>query len=72
MERIKALRLLAESEGGCTAPTMVRYGCTMPTLRRLVREGLASVERGQARQKRSWRAVFLLRITGAGRKALTE
>jgi hypothetical protein len=70
MERIEALQLLAKSESGCTAPIMVRHGCTMSTIRGLVREGLASVERAQVRRKRSWRAVFRLRITGTGRKAM--
>jgi hypothetical protein len=72
MERIKALQLLAKSESGCTAPIMVRHGCTMSTIRLLVREGLASVEHAQVRGKRSWRAVFRLRITGAGWKTLTD
>ena len=69
VDRIKALQLLAESESGCTTSIMVRGGCT---IRRLVREGLASVERGRVRRMRSWRAVFRLRITSAGRQALTE
>jgi hypothetical protein len=70
MERMKALQFLAKSEGGCTAPIMVRHGFTLPVIRGLIREGLASVERGQIRGKRSWRAVFRLRITGAGRKVM--
>jgi hypothetical protein len=70
--RTKALRLLAKSESGCTAPIMVRHGCSMSAIRCLVREGLATVERGQVRRQRSWRAIFRLRITGAGRKALIE
>jgi hypothetical protein len=70
MERIEALHFLVKSVNGCTTPIMVHHGCTMPTIRGLVREGLASVERAQIRRKRSWRAVFRLRITSAGRRAM--
>ena len=68
----EALRLLADAGEGSTVPALVRRGCTVQELHRLVRDGLASAERMQARGKPPSRAVLYLRISRAGRDALAR
>jgi hypothetical protein len=68
----EALRLLADAGEGSTVPALVRHGCTVQGLHRLVRDGLASAERMQVRGKPPSRAVLYLRISRAGRDALAR
>ena len=68
----EALRLLADAGEGSTVPALVRRGCTVQELHRLVRDGLASAERMQVGGKPPSRAVLHLRISRAGRDALAR
>jgi hypothetical protein len=68
----EVLKLLADAREGSTVPILVRSGCTVEELHRLVRNGLASAERMQARGKPSSRPVLRIRISDAGRKALAR
>ena len=68
----EALKLLATAGEGSTVPELVRRGCTDEELHRLVRDGLAKAERMQVRGKPASRAIFHLRISDAGRKALAR
>ena len=68
----KALRLLANAGVGSTMPALVRRGCTVDELQRLVRDGLVSAEPIQVQGKRPTPADFYLRVSDAGRKALAR
>jgi hypothetical protein len=68
----KALRLLANAGVGSTMPALVRRGCTVDELQRLVRDGLASAEPIQVQGKRPTPADFYLRVSDAGRRALAR
>ena len=56
----QALKLLASAGEGSTVPALVRRGCTVEELHRLVRNGLANAERMQVQGKPPSRAVFHL------------
>jgi hypothetical protein len=71
-EQRRALRLLARSPNGCTEALMMAYGFELKMLEKLVIGGLAvavdhSTMTGRRRMKVTW-----LRITNAGRKAITQ
>jgi plasmid stabilization system protein ParE len=67
----RALQMLADSPDGCTVPTMLAYGCAIVALRRMVRDQLATAARERAPRARRTVTVVRLRITDAGRRALT-
>jgi hypothetical protein len=66
----KTLRLLAVE--GATVPALLRRGCTVGELQRLVHNGLASAERIQGKGVRPSPADYYLRISDPGRKALAR
>jgi hypothetical protein len=68
----EALRLLANAGVGSTVPALVRRGCAVDELHRLVRDGLARAERLNVQGKRPSPEDFYLRISDAGRKALAR
>ena len=70
--RRRALELLEASIDGCTEAIMLAYGFKTELLVELVNAGLAtaSIERMVARGRRI--QVTRMRITGAGRQALTK
>jgi hypothetical protein len=68
----RALKRRADAREGTTVPTLVRGGCTIEELQCLVRGGLASVARMPVPGKPSSRAVVRLRISPAGRTALSH
>ncbi len=68
----EALKLLASATEGSTVPALVRNGCTVEELHRLVRDGFASAERTQVRGKPSSRPILRIRISDAGREALAR
>jgi hypothetical protein len=71
-QRRQALELLEASIDGCTEPIMLAYGFKTELLVELVKAGLAtaSTERMIAGRRRV--KVIRLRITAAGRRALTK
>jgi hypothetical protein len=71
-EQRRALQLLARSPSGCTEALLMAHGFEVAMLSRLVLDGLAvavdhSTTAGRRRMKVTW-----LRITNAGRKAITQ
>jgi hypothetical protein len=68
----EALRQLANAGVGSTVPALIRRGCTVDELHRLVRDGLASAEPMQVKGKRPTPSDFYLRISDAGRRALAR
>jgi hypothetical protein len=72
LPQLKALRLLHAAGTGSTVPALMRRGCTVDELHRLVRDGFARAEPMNVQDKRPSPADFYLRITGAGRKALAR
>lgn len=69
----QALQLLADTTDGCTLPALVRCGCTLEELHRLVREGLASADQMNVLGKPRGRpALVRLRISAAGRRMLAR
>ena len=69
-EKRAALRMLAASARGYSAPTLAARGLAEEMLRDLVSAGCATVHRtdfGPGKSK-----IVTLRITEAGRKAITE
>ena len=70
-DRRRALELLAGSHDGCTEAVLLAHGLTVPLLVELVRTGLATakVELMMAGNQRI--KVTRVRITEAGRGALT-
>jgi hypothetical protein len=71
-EQRQTLRLLAGSPDGNTESILLAHGFGIGTLRGLVRDGLATASRENARGGRQIIAVTRLRITDAGRRALAE
>jgi len=71
-QRRRALELLEASIDGCTEAIMLTYGFKTELLVELVNAGLAtaSIERMVASGRRI--QVTRMRITGAGRQALTK
>ena len=65
-EHLRALRFLARHPRGCTEGRLLKQGFTTGQLGYLVSAGLAKL-RGESRPK-----VFRVKITTAGRKAITE
>jgi hypothetical protein len=68
----EALKLLASKADGYTVPFMLSHGCTVTALRRLARCGLAVTDRVGVPGKPKVATVVRLRISDAGRKALTR
>jgi hypothetical protein len=68
----KTLRLLHIAGRGSTVPALMRRGCTVDELHRLVRDGLARAEPMNVQGKRPSPADFYVRITDAGRNALAR
>ena len=68
-EHLRALRFLARHPGGCTEATLLKQGFTTGQLSQLVFIGLAKIRRagGIGRPK-----LLLVKVTAAGRKAITE
>jgi hypothetical protein len=66
----EALKLLANAGEGCTAPVLVRNGCTIEELRHLTRSRLTVTERARGTVRAP--TVVRVRISDAGRKALAR
>ena len=72
-DRHRALRLLAAAPNGATEAIMLAHGFTnVMMLDALVRDGLATADRGAMRAGRRRTEVTWLTITDAGRQALAE
>ena len=71
-EQRQALELIAGSQRGCTKGRLLADGFTVDTLADLVREGLATAQRGTLRVGGRTIRVERYRITDAGRRALEE
>ena len=67
----EALRVLAGSPDGSTESIMLAHGFAIGMLRDLVRNGLATAERRTVRSGRRLIDVKWMRITDAGRRALS-
>ena len=68
----RALTLLANAPYGCTVPYMLNHGCTFAALRRLARSPLTITDRVRESGKPGTLTVVRLRISNAGRKALSQ
>jgi hypothetical protein len=68
----KALRLLHTADRGSTVPALMRRGCTVDELHRLVGDGFARAEPVLVQRKRPSPSDFYLRITDTGREALAR
>jgi len=73
-EQRRALRLLARSPNGCTEAIMLAHGLQSAMLGKLTVDGLAKVEAHDTKVagRRVKVKVTWLRITEAGRKAITD
>jgi hypothetical protein len=71
-EQRQALELLAASPGGYTKGRLLADGFTVDMLTDLVREGLATAQRGTLRVGGRMIRVERYRITDAGRRAIEE
>jgi hypothetical protein len=71
-EQRRALELLAASPRGCTKGRLLADGFTVDILADLVREGLATPQRGTVRVGGRTIRVERYRITDDGRKAIEE
>ena len=69
-EQRRALELLADSPGGCTKGRLLADGFTADMLADLVREGLATAQRGTLRVGGRTIGVERYRITDDGREAI--
>jgi hypothetical protein len=67
-EHLRVLRFLAEHRGGCTEVKLLKQGFTTGQLGHLVYAGFAKIRRGG----RGYATAFRVKITAAGRKAITE
>jgi DNA-binding PadR family transcriptional regulator len=67
----EALRMLAGSPNGSTESIMLAHGFAIGVLRDLVRDGLATAEPRTVRSGRRLIEVKWMRITDAGRRALS-
>jgi Tripartite tricarboxylate transporter family receptor len=70
LERLRALRLLARCQHGCTEAVMMTYGFTIDFLAGLVSDGLITAEPSTMRKGGRQVVVVWLQITAAGRKAV--
>jgi hypothetical protein len=70
--RRRALELLAASSDGCTEAIMIAHGFTVEQMVELVRAGLASATAERVVAGRKAMEIARVRITEAGRRALTE
>jgi hydrogenase maturation factor len=68
----EALLLLADAADGCTQSILMAHGFAIGVLHDLVRDGLATATRESAIAARRGIVVTRLRITDAGRWALTQ
>jgi hypothetical protein len=68
----KALRLLQAAEEGSTVPALLRRGCAVDELHRLMRDGFTSAEPMPVQGRQPSPSDFYLRITDAGRVALAR
>jgi hypothetical protein len=66
----RALRLLAGSPLGCTEAILLAHGFKTELLNVLVRDGLATAQRGTMRAGRRRIEVVWVMITDAGQRAL--
>ena len=73
-DHLRALRFLARHPGGCTEPALLKQGFTAGQLSHLVFVGLAKIRGGAGRPTREVGSPtrILVKITTAGRKAITE
>jgi hypothetical protein len=62
--------LLSRTVTACAVPILLAQGCTIATLRHLVRRRLAVMERVYLPSPRRSQTIIRLHITDAGRKAL--
>jgi hypothetical protein len=69
--RRRALELLAASPDGCSEAIMVAHGFTVDTLVKLIRAGLATAGTERVVAGGRWIEVARVRITDAGRRALS-
>jgi hypothetical protein len=69
-EQHRALRLLAGGPLGCTEAILLAHGFKTELLAALVRDGLATTQRGTMRAGRRRIEVVWMTITDAGRRAL--
>ena len=69
-EQRRALRLLAGSPFGCTEAILLAHGFKAELLALLVRDGLATTQRGTMRAGRRRIEVVWVMITDAGQRAL--
>jgi hypothetical protein len=69
-EQRQALELIAGRPGGCTKGRLLADGFTVDMLADLVREGLATAQRGTLRAGGRTIRVERYRITDAGRRAI--
>jgi hypothetical protein len=69
-EQRRALRLLAGSPLGCTEAILLAHGFKTELLALLVRDGLATTQRGTMRAGRRRTEVVWVMITDAGRRAV--
>jgi hypothetical protein len=71
-EQRRVLELLAGSPRGCTKGRLLADGFTLDMLTDLVREGLATAQRGTLRVGGRQIKVERYRITDVGRRAIEE
>jgi hypothetical protein len=71
-DRRRALELLASCRDGCTEAIMIAHGFTIDDMAALVRAGLATATAERVVAGRRTIEVARLRITEAGRRAITE
>jgi len=70
-EQRRALRLLAGGPHGCTEAILLAHGFKAELLAALVRDGLATTQRGTMRAGRRQIEIIWVMITDAGQRALT-